>query len=78
MGDRKKEVCRRGHKLEEPNLLYNQDFRECKTCAYKRASQSRKERRAALKWLGFIVKVGERRIKDDTPRIRFLSSRITP
>jgi len=65
MVDRKKEVCKRGHKLEEPNLCYNSvGYRECRTCAYKRASQSRKERRAALKWLGFIIKVGERRIKE--------------
>jgi hypothetical protein len=43
MGDRKKEVCRRGHKLEEPNLCYNSvGYRECRICKQLRKYKARK------------------------------------
>jgi hypothetical protein len=56
-------VCRRGHELVEGNLCYNSErFRCCRKCKNEIRNRTRKDRRAALRWLGLIVKVGERRI----------------
>ena len=63
MASKKWTHCKVGHELNQSNLYVNSEgWRECKTCADRRGRQSQRERRAAMKWLGLIVRVGERRI----------------
>jgi methylphosphotriester-DNA--protein-cysteine methyltransferase len=46
VGSYKKELCKKGHELKEPNLCYNSEgFRECRRCKQDRKYKARKEKR---------------------------------
>jgi hypothetical protein len=65
MGDHKKTHCKKGHLLEEGNVVVNSyGGRQYRTCLYERSNRSRRERTAAKAWLRALVSLGERRIKE--------------